>query len=121
MLAKVNGPLGLAGPAVPGGFSGTFTNFVFTDNRTAGNDVVTLAGQVDSGCFGSAVTYSTPTALTIPAGMACPSGGALLVSAKGVTDRIGFTGSGGVEIDLGNTGGPDQTFTTCTDADLSCR
>ena len=117
----INGPLTITGPAFGGDFSGNFTDFVFTDDRSSGADVVRLSGQVNSACFGTPVTYATQTELTIPAGLACPSAGVLLISARGVTDRVSFTATGGVAIDLGNNGGaPDQTFQSCTDSALSC-
>jgi hypothetical protein len=38
----------------------------------------------------------------------------VLVTANGVTDRITYTGTGGVQIDRGNNGGaPDESYGTC--------
>jgi hypothetical protein len=100
-------------------FGGQFTNFVITNDTTGGNDVITFAGSVNSACLGTQVTYSTPTALVFPLTMPCPTAGALLVTASGMTDRVTYTPAGGVLIDLGNNGGtPDQMFATCLDLDV---
>jgi hypothetical protein len=52
--------------------------------------------------------------------MVCPSAGVLLMSARGVTDRASFTASGGVNLDFGNNGGTDQSFTSCNDLAPAC-
>jgi subtilisin-like proprotein convertase family protein len=110
----VNGMAGFTDHASGQTLNGSFTNFVLTDDTTGGSDVIMLAGMLDSTCLGTAVTYSTPTALVFPLNMACPNAGALLVSANAMTDRITYTASGGVQIDLGNNGGaPDETYASC--------
>lgn len=94
--------------------SGMFTDFVFGDDTTSGNDLVTVDGQLSSTCLGTTIMFSTPTALTIQPGMVCPTAGAVLVG----SDLLKYTASGGIDIDLGNNLSVDQMITTCLDAQL---
>jgi hypothetical protein len=98
--------------------SGTFTNFVFGDNTTSSNDLVTMDGQLSSTCLGAAVMFSTPVALSLAPGMVCPVAGAVLVTENAQTDRLNYTASGGINIDLGNNSSIDEMLANCLDARL---
>lgn len=114
----LNGNAGFDVDSLGGVLSGSFTNFVFGDNTTSGTDLITIDGQLDSTCLGAAVMFSTPVALSLPPGMICPSAGAVLVTAAGSTDRLNYTASGGVDIDLGNNSTTDETVASCLDPQL---
>jgi hypothetical protein len=98
--------------------SGTFNNFVFGDNTTSGSELITIDGQLSSTCLGATVTFSTPAALSISPGMVCPAAGAVLVTASGITDRLNYTASGGIDIDLGNNSTIDEMLASCLDPQL---
>jgi CARDB protein len=117
---KLNGTATVAADEIGSAFSGAFTNFLLHDDVSTGNDQIDLMGQVSSTCLGTTVTIpSTPMPISLTPGMPCPTGGTILVSALGTTDKITYTPSGGVEIDLGNNGGsPDQSFSSCLNSNL---
>jgi subtilisin-like proprotein convertase family protein len=96
-----------------GVLSGTFTNFVFGDDTTSGADVIRIGGSLNSTCLGTTVMFDTPTALSIPPGMVCPQAGEVRVTVAGNTDRLIFTGGGGVDIDLGNNSSIDDMVLSC--------
>jgi 5-hydroxyisourate hydrolase-like protein (transthyretin family) len=112
----LNGSATLAGGG-GASFSGTFTDFVFTDNTTTGNDLVILNGAVDSTCLGTAATFQTQTSLSFPPAAVCPIQGAVRVTSGGHTDRVTYR-SAGVDIDLGDNGSVDESFTNCVDLQL---
>lgn len=114
----INGPLSLTTPSF-GEFAATYTDFVFGDDTSGGGDLVTLNGLVQSNCFAAPVTYATDTAMTLVRASACPTAGVLRLSAGSATDRVHFTSSGGVEIDRGNNGSTDETYPSCTAAELT--
>lgn len=110
----INGMLDLTDQSSGQMLSGNFTNFVVTDDTTGGNDVVTLTGKLNSTCLGTEVTYTTSTALVFPVAAACPNAGVLLVADSVATDRLTYSATGGVDIDLGNNGGAaDESYASC--------
>lgn len=98
-------------------FSGTFTNFVFTDDTTGSSDVVTLNGNVASSCFGTEVLFATVTPLSIPPSALCPTAGVVRATASGTGNRIIYSASG-VGLDLGDDGSVDESFLDCLQAEL---
>lgn len=114
----VNGAATFSTPAVGGTFSGTFTNFVFTDDTTSGRDEVTVNGKINSTCLGTEVMFTTINDLIIPPSMPCPNAGLVVVSAMGTSNQVFYNTIGGVDIDLGSDGSIDETFATCLDAQL---
>ena len=95
------------------GFQAVFTDYTLHDDATSGHDMVQVSGQVTSACLGGAVSFLTRTDLAL--GGACPQAGAVVVND---TDLVSYTGTGGVEIDLGDNGSVDATFSTCLDPQL---
>lgn len=114
----LNGNASFDVAALGNALSGTFTNFVFRDDTTSGNDLITIDGQLNSACLGSTVTFNTPVGLSLQPGMVCPSAGAVLVAVGGNTDRLNYTTSGGINIDLGNNSSTDEMVASCLDPEL---
>lgn len=114
----VNGDASFSSPSLGSALSGMFTNFVFSDNTASGSDLVMIDGQLNSACLGTVVSFSTPMALSIAPGMVCPSAGAVLVSAGGNSDKLNYTPTGGVDIDLGNNTTIDEMISSCLDPQL---
>jgi hypothetical protein len=99
-------------------FSGEFTDFVIGIDAVGADTSMTLAGMLDSDCLGVVVSFMTPTAMVFAPGAPCPSSGVVLTTAMGTTDRVTYTPSG-IEIDLGDDGGPpDETHAGCAAANL---
>ena len=99
-------------------FAATFTDYTLHDNATSGNNVITVSGGIESACLGTAVQLSTKTDLLVVGAAPCPHAGAVLVTSGNTTDLVSYTDTGGVQIDVGNDGGPDQTFSSCLDPAL---
>ena len=76
-----------------------------------------ISGTVEASCFGGAVDVSTFTSLSLNGGV-CPIAGDVEVTANGNTDLVSYTGSGGVNIDLGDVGTVAETYLTCLDPAL---
>ena len=114
----LNGNASFDVAALGNALSGTFTNFVFGDDTTLGNDLITIDGQLSSTCLGTAVMFSTPVALSLTPGVVCPAGGAVLVTESAKTDRLTYTATGGINIDLGNNSTIDEMLAACLDSQL---
>jgi len=114
----LNGNASLDVGTLGSALSGTFTNFVFGDDTTSGNDLIMIDGQLSAACLGSTVMFSTPVALSLSPGMVCPAAGAVLVTEGGSANRLIYTSSGGVNLDLGNNSSIDEMISSCLDAQL---
>lgn len=79
---------------------------------SASQTTVEVDGQLQSGCFGGAVTFATMTPLVIDAGGACPATGAVDAVVAGATQRVAFSG-GGIALDVGGDGVIDATVADC--------
>jgi hypothetical protein len=93
----------------------TYIAYLLHDDASSGQDMVDVSGTVQSACFGTAVSLLTINPLAVGSG-ACPTDGSVVVNN---VDTVSYTGTGGVEIDIGSNGPPpDQTFTSCLDLGL---
>ncbi|MBI3803638.1 MAG: hypothetical protein HY282_07720 [Nitrospirae bacterium] len=111
----------------------TFTDFkmVLTPTtRTINNvdtkgETLSLNGAIaiSSGCTGSAATtftISTPEGEEpfVPKGKSCPVSGRFLIAHGSSLLAVIYTPTGGVQVDEGNNGSIDTTFTSCKEAGL---
>ena len=99
-------------------FAATFTNYMLDDNATSGDNVVKVSGGIASDCLGADVQLLTQTDLVIVGAVPCPHAGAVVVMSADATDLVSYTGTGGVDIDLGNNGDVNQMFGSCLDPPL---
>jgi hypothetical protein len=114
----LNGDAGVTDEDSGQTFSGDFVDFVIGIDAVGANTSMTIAGMLDSDCLGVVVSFTTPTAMVFAPGTPCPTSGVVLTTASGTTDRVTYTPSG-IEIDLGDDGGPpDETYAGCAAANL---
>lgn len=75
--------------------------------------------QIDSGCTSGTFTLSTPaeTPFFFPAGKSCAVDGKILITQGNLTTAVVATDKGGIQIDKGDDGVIDQTFSDCKEAD----
>lgn len=107
-------------------FSATFTDFTMemtpaTVNGVDG-DKLSLSGTIaiSSSCASGTFTISTPAGEEpfIPADGSCPVSGKFLITSGSTTTAVTFTPTGGIEIDEGNNGSVEQSFTDCESAEV---
>jgi hypothetical protein len=99
-------------------FAATYTDYTLRTDRTSGDNIMNVSGRIESACFGTAIEFATVTSLTGGDADGCPRDGELTATYDETTDLIRFTSEGGVEIDLGNDGGVDETFNSCLNPQL---
>lgn len=119
----VNGAATLTTPSKPP-FAATYSNYEMLVSEKVGGVSVEVSGQVALACFGKTVTLATAAGgvIDIMSGQPCPNAGLVIVTPDGEGDSlVGFTGSGGVQIDRaydGSTPTWDENYTRCTDSQL---
>jgi hypothetical protein len=97
--------------------SGSFDVMETVTLNADGSSLVEANGSVDTECTG-AVSFETIEPLTYPANGDCATGGQMRVMVDGGDALVTFTSAGGLEIDYGADGSVDDTFRSCTDAQL---
>jgi len=98
-------------------FDVSFSDFTVSQNATTSPTQTEMNGSVSAPCFGGAVMIATRAALAQTAGVACPTGGTLRVSATATAD-VRYLAGGTVGIDTNLDGLNDETFASCLNAQL---
>lgn len=96
-------------------FDATFDSYALHDDASSGTNMIEISGGMTSACFGGTITFSTPMALVLASTAACPTGGTVNVSFGDATDAVIYTGTGGVNIDLGDDATIDHMFQSCVE------
>ncbi len=95
-----------------------FTDFQIVQDSSAAAIRTDIQGMLSSACFGGDAGVATTAAIISTAGEVCPTAGILSITSGATATGVAYGDSGAVDIDYGEDGTVEASFSSCVDPGL---